>query len=124
MQKRLVTAPPQIKVTRGTKFCADVAELATKFPQIETDGVVKKIERALRADPIQPHRQGGGTPLCKGVLHIRVPNSSADDGGSGGFRMRYSWQRTTGDAVLLDIALRRDDTRKPRKAVKKLLEKR
>lgn len=125
--KKKPTEPTSIRVNRDSpRFCEDVRELEKAFPGVKAD-VEKCLNEtvlpALRANPIQPHLLGAGTPLTQGVYHVRVNNESGGSGDRGGFRMRYHWDRHEVLVTLLDIKLRRDDSGVPRKAVKKLIEK-
>jgi mRNA-degrading endonuclease RelE of RelBE toxin-antitoxin system len=76
---------------------------------------------ALLSNPIEPHKQGAGTPISHGIFSVRVPNSAAAGGKRGGFRLVYHWDRQNKRLTKLSLTIRRDAESVSGKALLKLL---
>lgn len=103
----------RIDVIDGPTYSRDLAELAAKHPNVETDvkDVLDKfVKPAIRQNPILPHQAGAGTPVIKGILSVRVPDSSGGRGKRGGFRLIYHWDRQKERLTKLSISMRRDQS--------------
>jgi len=111
-----------IKVRLGPKYARDLEQLSRTHPSLIEDVrkvVDETIKPAVTKDPIEPHKQNGGTPIVQGTLHIRVPDGGS--GKSGGFRLLYHWNRHTLEITLLRIDLRKNVAAWPRPVVLELL---
>ncbi|MBF6571231.1 MAG: hypothetical protein IVW54_20395 [Candidatus Binataceae bacterium] len=103
----------RIDVVDGRTYSRNLAQLTTQHPNVEADvkDVLEKLVKpAIRQNPILPHQEGGGTPIIKGILAIRVPDSSGGKGKRGGFRLIYHWNRQQERLTKLSISLRRDQS--------------
>jgi mRNA-degrading endonuclease RelE of RelBE toxin-antitoxin system len=115
-------AEPQttIEVVEGPTFIREIEQ----FPHAKDD-VQKVLNQivipAVKSNPILPHEAEAGTPVIRGVLTVRVPDSSGGTGKRGGYRLYYHWDRHKHRLTKLSIALRRDRASLAVRAVDKLL---
>ena len=122
MQKPL--AKPSVDVRRGPHYSRNIEQLRKQHPSVEQDveaAMQDVIVPAVIADPINPYKQAGGTPVILGTYSKRVANSSGATGRRGGFRLLYHWDRHKKRLTLLAISLRRDRVGFPASAVTNLL---